>query len=164
MQKKGNESTHIIGASSSYIDLILTSKQNLAMKSGADSSLHANCNHQITYTKFNLKTYYPFPYEQEMLCHEKTNVDHIGKSIGDFSLERCFANTTVNSKVHTFDRTIKKITSRHIPHEIIVCDDRDSPWIIKDIKLLILDENHANKSCIRDDKSWQFFKKFQILQ
>ena len=31
------------------------------------SSLHENCHHQITFAKFNLKIYYPPPYEREVM-------------------------------------------------------------------------------------------------
>ena len=83
---------------------------------------------------------------------------------GEFSRERCFANISVNNKVHMFNKTIKNIMSNYIPHETITCDDRDPPWINKDIKQLILDKNHAYKSYIRNDKSLQFFNQFQFLQ
>ena len=58
LQQIINEPTHIIEDSSSYIDLILTSKPNLVMESGVHTSLHPNCHRQITYAKFNLKIYY----------------------------------------------------------------------------------------------------------
>ena len=45
----------------------------------------------------------------------------------------------------------------YVPHETNICDDRDSPWINKDIKQLILDKNHACKSYIGNDKSLKFF-------
>ena len=32
-----------------------------------------------------------------------------------------------------FNKTIKNM-SNYIPHETIICDDRDAPWINKDIK------------------------------
>ena len=63
-----------------------------------------------------------------------------------------------------FNKTIKNIMSNYIPHETIICDDRDPPWINKDIKQLILDKNHAYKSYIRNDKSLQLFNQFQLLQ
>ena len=102
------------------------------------SSLHPNCHHQITYAKFNLKIYYPPPYEPEIWHYEKANVDHIRRSTDEFSWERC--------------------------HKTIIFDDRDPPWIKKDIKQLILDKNHAYKSYICNDKSLQFFNQFQFLQ
>ena len=63
-----------------------------------------------------------------------------------------------------FNKTIKNIMSNHVPHETIICDDRDPPWINKDLKQLILDKNHAYKSYIRNDKSLQFFNQLQFLQ
>ena len=63
-----------------------------------------------------------------------------------------------------FNKTIKNIMSNYIPHETIICNDRDPPWINKDLKQLILDKNHAYKSYIRNDKSLQFFNQLQFLQ
>ena len=54
--------------------------------------------------------------------------------------------------------------SDYIPHETIIWDGRDPPWRNKDIKQLILKKNHAYKSYIRNDKSLQFFNRFQFLQ
>ena len=75
--------------------------------------------------------------------YEKVNVDHIRRSIDEFSWKRCFANISVNDKVHMFNKTIKNIISNYIPHKTITYDDRNTPWINKDIKQLILDTNHA---------------------
>ena len=115
------------------------------------------------YAKFNLKIYYSPPHERQIWHYEKANVDHIKRSIDEFSWQKCFANTSVNNKVHMFNKTIKNIMSNYIPHETIICDDRE-PWIDKGIKQLILDKNHACKSYIRNDKSLQFFNQFEFLQ
>ena len=45
LQEIINEPTHIIGDSSSCIDLIFISQPNLVMESGVHSSLHPNCHH-----------------------------------------------------------------------------------------------------------------------
>ena len=63
-----------------------------------------------------------------------------------------------------FNKIIKNIMSNYIPHETIICCDRDPPWINKDIKQAILNKNHAYKSYIRNDKSLHFFNQFQFLQ
>ena len=63
-----------------------------------------------------------------------------------------------------FNKTIKNIMSNYIPHETIICDGRNPPWVNKDIKQLILDKNHAYKSYICNGKSLQFFNQFQFLQ
>ena len=56
---------HISGKSSSCIDLIFTSQWNMVVNSGVHPSLHANY-HQIVLAKFELKMYYPPPYEREV--------------------------------------------------------------------------------------------------
>ena len=50
-----NEATHILEVSFSCIDLIFTTQPNLVVESGAHPSLHANCYHQLAFSKFNLQ-------------------------------------------------------------------------------------------------------------
>ena len=80
-----HEPTYIIGDLFSWIDLIFTSRPKLVMKSVVHSSLHRNCHPKITYAKFNLKNYYPPTYEREIWHYEKAYVDHITRSIDEFS-------------------------------------------------------------------------------
>ena len=131
LQQLINELTHFVADSSSCIDLIFTSHPNLAMESEVHSSLHPNCHHQITYAKFNLKIYYPPPYEREIWHYGKANVDHIKKAIHEFPWQRSFENNSVNEKLNIFNTTIKNILSNYIPHETITCDDRAPRWIKK---------------------------------
>ena len=42
----------------------------------------------------------------------------------------------INEIVSFFNKTILNIVSNFIPHEIIICDDRDPPWINTRIKSL----------------------------
>ena len=46
LQQLIKEPTHILGNSSSCIDLIFTSHPTLVMESGVHPSLHSNCHHQ----------------------------------------------------------------------------------------------------------------------
>ena len=84
------------------------------MESGVHSSLHPNCHHQITYAKFNLKIHYPRPSERKIWHYEKANVDCIRTSIDEFLWEKCSANTSVNDKVHIFNKTVKNVMSNYI--------------------------------------------------
>ena len=58
-------------------------------------------------------------------------------------MERKFENNSVNEKVNIFNTTITNILSNYIPHEKITCDDRDPPWINKNIKQLILEKKSS---------------------
>ena len=37
-------------------------------------------------------------------------------------------NTSIKEKVEIFNRTILNVLSNFIPHETIVCNDKDPPW------------------------------------
>ena len=152
------EPTHIIGDSSSCIDLIFTTQPNLVMKSGVHCSLHANCHHHITFAKFNLKIHYPPPYEREVWHYQKANVDQIRQAISRFPWDNRFANINVNEQVQLFTQTIINIISNYIPHETITCDDSNPPWIDEKIKKLILHKNCAFSAYSRDRNNNDLFK------
>ena len=59
-----SEPTHILQNSSSCIDLIFTDQPSLVINSGIKLSVHENCDHQITYAKFNLQIIYHPPYQR----------------------------------------------------------------------------------------------------
>ena len=128
------EATHILESSSSCIDLIFTTQPNLVVESGVHPSLHPNCHHQIVFAKFNLQIYYPPPYPREIWHYKQANTELIRRAITDFNWDRAFLNTNVNEKVSIFSNTILNILSNFIPHETIVCDDKDPPWFNRAIK------------------------------
>ena len=99
IQQLIKEPSHILGNSSSCIDLIFTSHPSLVMESGIHPSLHSNCYHQITYAKFDLKIHYPPPYEREICHYHKANTDQIRKAIEQFSWDRSFKNLDFNGMV-----------------------------------------------------------------
>ena len=132
---------HIFGECSSCIDIIFACQPNLVVKSGAQSSLHQNCHHQIVFARFNLKVIFPFPYEREVWNFQKANADHIRKAINGFQWKKSFQNMNkyFNEMVHLFDKTVKNILHNFILHEIITCDDRYHPWIDSSLRRLIQD-------------------------
>ena len=121
----------------SCIDPVFSYQPNLVMSSGIHSSLHQNCHHQITFTKFSLKVLYPLPYEREVWHFKKENMGHIKRAINGFPWERSFANLNINDKLYLFNKPIKNILLNFIPHETITFDDRDPPWINSQVKHLI---------------------------
>ena len=85
--------THLVGDSSSCIDLRYRSQPDLVLKFGVHSSWHPNCHHQITYAKFNLKIPYTPRYEWEIWHYGRAIVAHIRKAIKEFTWERSFEKT-----------------------------------------------------------------------
>ena len=139
------EATHILESSSSSIDLIFTTQPTSVVESGVHPSLHPNYHHQVGFAKFNLQIYYPQPYPQEIWHYKQANTELITRAITDFNWDRAFLNTNVNEKVSIFSSTILNILSNFIPHETIVCDDKDPPWFNRAIKSLIQEKDTFNK-------------------
>ena len=73
--------THILENSSFCIDLTFTTQPNMVLESGVHHSLHQNCQHQIIFARFNLKVYYPSPYERIIFHYSQTNADRIEQAI-----------------------------------------------------------------------------------
>ena len=69
--------------------------------------------------------------------YKQANTELTRRAITDFNWDRAFLNTNVNEKVSIFSSTILNILSNFIPHETIVCDDKDPPWFNRTIKSLI---------------------------
>ena len=159
-----NEPIHHTRNSPSCTDLIFASQPNLIMKSGVHSPLRENCHHQIIYAKFNLKIYYPLPYEREIWHYQKANIENIRKAIDQFPWATRFTNIDINEKLNLFNKTIKNIIRNYIPHETITCDDRDPPWINKDIEELIHENNQAYKSYHQNKNNIFSVHQFEILQ
>ena len=67
-----------------------------------------------------------------------------------FDWQRAFLNTSVNEKVAIFNNTVLNILSNFIPHETIVCDDKDPPWFKNKIKTLIQAKNAAFNSFLKN--------------
>ena len=131
------------------------------MESAVHSSLHANCHHHITFSKFNLKIHYPPPYEREVWHYQKANVDQIRQAIGEFPWDNRFANINVNEQKELFTQTSQNIISNYIPHE--TCDGSKPPWIYEKINKLILHKNCAFSAYSRDRNNTDLFNKFQSL-
>ena len=59
--------------------------------------------------------------------------------------------------------TLKNIIANFIPHETIICDDRDSPWINNRIKKSTHKRNGLYKD-YRKNNDTQIFEKLTLLQ
>ena len=113
----------------------------MALKSRVHHSPHQNCHHQIILPKFNLKVYYPPPYERKTFHYSQANVDHIQQAINIFDCENASLNSDVDAQVSIFSNTDLNILNNYIPHETKISDDRAPPWMTTKIKELISQKN-----------------------
>ena len=158
------EPTHILKSSSSCIHLIFTYQPNLFMESGLHSSPHPNCHHQVAFAKFNLSILYPTPYERTVWFYEKANPELILRAINECDWIRALSNVSIDKKVCYFTETLLNIIHNFIPHETIVRDDRNPPWMSSEIKNLINEKNLSYKSYYCFNRDVFLFRKFKFLQ
>ena len=132
------EPTYLLENYSSCIDLIFTSHPNTVVESGVHLSLYPNCHHQIIFAKFNLKIYYTPPYLREVWHYKEANADLMKRAINNINWEKAFSNTNITQESFS----ILNILNNYIPHETIICDDKDPPWFNSRIKSLIENKNN----------------------
>ena len=97
------------------------------MDAGVHPSLHASCHVQIVYACFNLKNHYSHPMKEVYFHFGKPDINFIRKTINEFDRERAFFNLDIN-EIASFT-TIKNIMRNFIPHQTIICDDKNPLWI-----------------------------------
>ena len=88
----------------------------------------------------------------------------IRRAINESDGIRALSNVSVDEKVCYFTKMILNIIHNFIPHERIVCDDRNPPWINNEIKKLINEKNSTCKSYRRFNKGVFLFEKFKVQQ
>ena len=135
------------------------------MESGIDSSgMHSNCHHEIVFAKFNLSIFYIPPYERTVWYYKRANTELMIRAIDQFDWLRVLSNVNVDEKVYFFTKTLLNIIQNFIPHETIICDDRDPPWINKGMKKLMIEKNLAFKLYCCFNRNMFFLEKFKALQ
>ena len=107
---------------------------------------------------------FPPPYEQEIWNYGQGNTELIRTAVHEFNWQRAFSNLNINERVSFFNKTILNIVSNFIPHETLICDDRDPPWINTQIKNLINDKKILYKKYLRSGKNTKLFEEFKLLQ
>ena len=97
-------------------------------------------------------------------ANEQENTEPIRREITDFNMDGAFLNTIVSENVSVFNNTIMNILSRFIPHEAIVCDDKDSPQFDIPTKSLIQEKKDTFKKYRKRNNNIQIFQRLRFLQ
>ena len=110
------------------------------MHSGVHPSLCSNCYHQIVFAKFNLTHFYSFSYKRLVGHYQKANAEQenrIKKGKDLFGCEKTVSTLDVNKQVSNFSKTIMNTFDNVFPHETIIFNDKDSPWMNRQFKSFI---------------------------
>ena len=119
---------------------------------------------QVVFAKFNLCILYSPTYERTVWFYEKANLEFIRRPINEFDWIRALSKVSIDKKVCYFTETLLNIIHNFIPHERIVWENRDPPWMNNKIKQLINEKNLAYKSYWHFNRDVFLLEKFKFLQ
>ena len=139
-----SDPTHLLPNSLSCIDLIFTDQPNLVVQSGVHPSLHPNCHHQITFSRYNLNVEYPPPYERLVWDYNKANTESLKQTLMQINWQNLFLNKDVHQQVRTLNDIVINVFSNFVPNKIVTFDDRDPPWMTEYIKTKYLQKLPKN--------------------
>ena len=111
-----------------------------------------------------LKAFTTLPYTREVWHHQDSNVDVIRQSINEFYWDRPFANKHVDEEVLIFNKTVLNVLSNFLPHEVIVCDDKNPRWFNGKIKSLINEKLRTYNAYRKNIDNSQLRKNLSSLQ
>ena len=147
----------------SIINLIFTSQPNLVVDFGIHLCLHETCHHQIIYSKFDLKVFYPPPYERAVWHYQQADTELIKRSLENFDWKNAFSNCNPNEHVSVLTKTVHNIMSNVIPNETVLVGDRDPPCITSKLKSMIQMKKLFYEKCLKstDQETLQAFSQIQ---
>ena len=78
---------------------------------------------------------------REVWDYGKAQVNLINKAIENFDWNELFSGQNIHNQIKLFNTTILNIFRNFIPNKVILCDDKESPWVNDEIRLLIKQKN-----------------------
>ena len=148
--------------SSSWIYLTFTDQPNLA-DSSVHPSLHRNCHHQTTFSRYNLTVKYPSPYERLVWDYNKANTKSIKQALMQVNWQNLFLNKDVHQQVRTLNDTIINFFSNFVSNQIVTFDERDPPWMTEYIKTKIQQRDNFYKNYLRSCRNNHDFQCLQSV-
>ena len=94
-------------------------------------------NDEIIHGKVNISIPSPPPFKRRIWDYAKANKDEIQECLNYIDWHCKLNNISGTNMVSEFTSTIMGIMSRFIPNKIIMCSDKDPPWITPEIKTAI---------------------------
>ena len=123
--------------SRSCIDLIITDQTNVLVDYGVHPSLYKTCHHEITYGKINLSVPPPPSYKRKVWEYNNANIAEIRHTLQNIDWDEKFQNLHVDSMANVFCNALMTVLNKHIPNKIFTFNDRDPPWMTREIKTAI---------------------------
>ena len=153
-----DEPTNIRGKGMTCIDLIITDQPNLFMEYAVHPSLDEHCQHQIIFGELNISLPCPPPYKRTAWDYSKSDIQSIREQT-DWPL--IFQGLNTDQMVDVFTNKLYRMIKANIPSRILSFNDKDPPWITRQVKTAIKRKRRVFRKFMNGDRrpeDWQLFK------
>ena len=148
------EPTHVLPNSSSCIDLIFTSSENLITDSGVLPSLFSRCHHQIIFCRLKFKVFHPPVYRRRIWDFARADSKNIKIAMSKINWHESFAKlNSVDERVSFLTDSLLNICSNYIPNRMIKVREKDAPWMTSEIKLVILEKAKYYRKYVKNGRT-----------
>ena len=138
LEELKNEPTHIRdNGSQSCIDLICTDQPYIFTETGVLPSLDPHSKHNIIHGSLNFHNPCPPPYKRKVWDYKTANTNLIRRELLNTDWKSLFVCLNTDQMTLLFTDTLLNIFSRHIYSKTITCNDKDAPWITREVKSAI---------------------------
>ena len=143
------------------IDLIVTDQPNLFMEYGVHPSLDEHCQHQIIFGELNISLACPPPYKRTVWDYSKSNVQSIRGLLQQTDWPLTFQGLNADQMTELFTNKLFGIIKANIPNKILRLNDKDPPWITRQVKTAIKRKRRIFRKFMNSGRrleDWQIFK------
>ena len=79
-------------------------------------------------------------------------------------MEKLFEGKNVHDEVYLLNKAILNIFQNSIPNEIIICNDKDLPWVKDQIRQVMSKKNYLFKQLINNSKLQSDYYPLQFIR
>ena len=159
-----DQPTHILENSKSCIDLIITNQPSLFVEFGVYPSLFRGCHHEIIFGKVAVSVPHPPPYKRRMWDYKVADVSSIRESLMNIDRYFEFGDLEPNLMVEKFTEIILSIIAENVPNRVITINEKDPPWITKEVKTAIRRKHRIYNKYIKRGSKQEDWEQVRIVR
>ena len=145
-----NEPTYVHDdGSQSCIDLICTDQPFMFMETGVLSSLDPCSKHNIVHGTINISVPRPPRYKRKLWDDKSAYTDIIRADLLKLNWRDLFCNLNIHEQGLVFTDTFMNIVDKQISNKIIICNDKDAPWVTPKGKTAIKRNSRVYRKCVK---------------
>ena len=146
------------------IDLIITDQPTIFLEYGVNLSLNKHCEHQIVVGELNISLPSPPPYKRTVWDYSKANIPTIRNCLKETNWLSEFQGLNVDQMVEVFTNKLFRILKANIPSRILSINDKDPPWITRQVKAAVKRKRRAFRKFMDSGRKQEDWENCKIIR